>query len=415
MKKLFFVLILILTLTILWINFKLYSGNFTANEKRTDIVLQLNFLETELKANNLGERMQEIFPEGFVFTNALYGLSWCELAVSDSINDDNLKGKALKEALFAFSEINSDKAKSIFDNHLMPENGIYYLGWNNYLLSKILLLDTNFTDYDKYKTIFINQCEIINVALKRSSSPYLQSYSGQSWPADMFVAMASIKNYDKIYNPKYEGNINKWIKDVKYRLDPKTKMIPHKVNSITGSTIEGARGSSISLIIRLLSEIDSYVAKEQYELYKTNFVTETFGLPSISEYPKRQRGEGDIDSGPVIFGVGFSGTIVSIGTFSAVGEVDLAQRQYKTINAFGLENKLKNEKKYIFGLLPIADAFIAWGRASELNSVNLKKPTSNLWRMKFYMISIFILTVLWLLFYFKNLLVKLKIYRNKSQ
>lgn len=415
MKKLFFVLILILTLTILWINFKLYSGNFTANEKRTDIVLQLNFLETELKANNLGERMQEIFPEGFVFTNALYGLSWCELAVSDSINDDNLKGKALKEALFAFSEINSDKAKSIFDNHLMPENGIYYLGWNNYLLSKILLLDTNFTDYDKYKTIFINQCEIINVALKRSSSPYLQSYSGQSWPADMFVAMASIKNYDKIYNPKYEGNINKWIKDVKYRLDPKTKMIPHKVNSITGSTIEGARGSSISLIIRLLSEIDPYVAKEQYELYKTNFVTETFGLPSISEYPKGQRGEGDIDSGPVIFGVGFSGTIVSIGTFSAVGEVDLAQRQYKTINAFGLENKLKNEKKYIFGLLPIADAFIAWGRASELNSVNLKKPTSNLWRMKFYMISIFILTVLWLLFYFKNLLVKLKIYRNKSQ
>ncbi len=415
MKKLFFGLIFILTLTILWINFKLYSKNFTANEKRTDIILQLNFLETELKANNLGERMQGIFPEGFVFTNALYGLSWCELASSDSINYANLKGKALHEALFAFNVIDSDKAKSTFDNHLVPKNGVYYLGWKNYLLSKILLLDTNFTDYDRYKTIFINQCEIITAALNQSNSPYLQSYTGQNWPADMFVAMASIKNYDKIYNTKYEDKINKWIKDVKYRLDPKTKMIPHKVNSITGCTIEGARGSSISLIVRLLSEIDPYFAKEQYELYKTNFVTETFGLPSISEYPKGQSGEEDIDSGPVIFGVGFSGTIVSIGTFAAVGDVDLAQRQYKTINAFGLENKLKNEKKYIFGLLPIADAFIAWGRASELNSVNLKKPASNLWRMKFHMISIFILTVLWLLFYYKNLLKKLKVCRNRSK
>lgn len=405
MRKLILGLLFIFTIILVWINVKLYSDNFTSEEKRKDIILQLNFIGTELKSNNLGNRMQEIFPEGFVFTNALYGLSWCELANSDTTNYE-LKSKALKEAIFAYNEINSDKARSIFDSQLKPENGIFYLGWNNYLLSNILKLDTTFAEFGRFKTIFTEQCEIINEALKENKSPYLQSYTNQSWPADMFVAMASINNFDKIFIPKYENLIFNWIAKVKYNLDPKTNLIPHKVNSHTAATLEGARGSSISLIIRLLAEIDPKFAKEQFELYKTNFVTTTFGLPSISEYPKGQFGNGDIDSGPVIFGVGFSGTIVSIGTFSKLGYLGLAERQYKTINTFGFGNKSENKKKYLFGLMPIADAFIAWGRATELNNQNLRKPTSFTWRVKFHVISILVLISLWTLLYSKSLLTK---------
>jgi hypothetical protein len=405
MRKLIFVLIFIFTISVLWINFKLYSENFTTEEKRKDIILQLNFIGTELKSNNLGNRMQEVFPEGFVFTNALYGLSWCELANSDA-TDSELKSKALKEAIFAYNEINSDEAKSIFDSHLTPENGIYYVGWKNYLLSNILKLDTTFADFSRLKTTFSEQCNIINEALKQSNSPYLQSYDSQSWAADMFLAMASLKNHDNIFKPKYENEISEWIKNAKNKLDPKTKLIPHKVNSRTGATVEGARGSSISLIIRLLAEIEPNFAKEQYELYKTYFVTTTFGLPSIIEYPKGQSGDGDIDSGPVIFGVGFSGTIVSIGTFAKLGNFDLAEQQYKTINAFGFGNKSENGKKYVFGLMPIADAFIAWGRATELNIKNTTKPASITWRVKFHLISIVVLLILWTILYSKSILTK---------
>ncbi len=407
MRKLIFGLIFIFTLIVFWLNCKLYSENFTYTEKQNDIIRQLNFIETELKSNNLGDRMQEVFPEGFVFTNALYGLSWCELANSNSTN--KFKSKALNEALFAYNEINSEKAKSIFESHLTPENGIYYVGWKNYLLSKILKLDTTFAEFVKYKNAFTDHCEIINEALKNSNSPYLQSYDNQSWPADMFVAMASIKNHDNIFKPKYENEINDWIKNVKNKLDPITKMVPHKANSRTGETLEGARGSSISLIIRLLAEVDSGFAKDQYELYKTYFVSTTFGLPSISEYPKGQSGDGDIDSGPVILGVGFSGTIVSIGTFSILGDYDLAEKQYKTVNAFGFVNKTENEKKYVFGLIPIADAFIAWGRASELNNRKSIKSASITWRFKFHIISILVLLILWTLLYSKSILMKWKI------
>jgi hypothetical protein len=228
----------------------------------------------------------------------------------------------------------------------------------------------------------------------------------------MFVAMASLKNYDKTFIPKYEMTINNWIQNVKDRLDPVTLMIPHKVDSNTGKTVQGARGCSMSLILRMLSEINPDFALEQFNLFKTNFVTTTLGLPSAREYPKGQNGQGDIDSGPVIFGVGFSGTIVMIGTFSMFDSAYLAERQYKTINAFGFGKTSKNQKKYLFGKLPMADAFIAWGRATELRYQDTTKQDSVNWRIKFHCISLFFIGLLWTVYFRKKIINKIKTATN---
>lgn len=408
--------LLLFTIYLLSTNFNLYSEKFRKAGEERDIILQLNFIGKELKSNNLGKRMQEIFPEGFVFTNVLYGLSWCELGISDSTK--TIKAQALNEALYAYNQINTIHAKSIFSSSLIPENGIFYTGWNNYLLSKILLLDSNFNNSREFKIIYVKQCEAISNALVNSNSPFLQSYENQSWPADMCVAMASLSNHDKIFNPKYQTILSDWIINVKAKLDPKTKLVPHKVNSDNGKTVEGARGCSISLILRLMSEIDSNFAMEQYKLYKENFVSTTFGLPSINEYPKGQSGFGDIDSGPVIFGVGFAGTIVSLGTFSVLGDKDLSENEFKTINSFGLGTKNKETKKYILGLLPIADAFIAWGRSSGLSSTKSTIKPSKYWRLRYHMISITIITFTWSLLYFKKIRKKIfrkKIFRKKTE
>ncbi|MBI3232894.1 MAG: hypothetical protein HYZ42_02445, partial [Bacteroidetes bacterium] len=224
-KKIVFALLILSTIFILWINVALYTNTSDTVHSKQDIKLQLNFLNEELKNNNLGNRMQELFPEGFIFTNALFGLSWCELGLADT--SKQLKAQALKEALYAYEQINTNEAKSIFNTNLKPENGIYCVGWNNYLLSKILMLDTNFENSRIYKKIYINQCEEIMDALQHANTPYLESYAGQSWPADMCVAVASVSNYDKVFKPKYQHVISDWVTKVKSRLDPKTLLIPH--------------------------------------------------------------------------------------------------------------------------------------------------------------------------------------------
>jgi hypothetical protein len=411
MRYFFLLLILIITVIIARINIKLYSENDSPSEKRADIIRQLNFLESQLKNDNLGAQMQGIFPEGSVFINALYGLSWCELALSDSQTDPELREKVVHEALYAYNEISSNKVNRTFDHDLIPEYGIFYCGWKNYLLSKILSVDTTFQGHELYINEFKSQCDNIVQALTISKSPFLQSYNSQSWPADMFVAMASLSNHDKIFKSKYKAEIDTWIHNITDRIDPVTHLMPHKVDSKTGKAIQGARGSSMSLILRMLIEIKPELAKEQFKLFKTNFVSNTFGLPSIREYPKGHHGYGDIDSGPVILGVGFSGTIVMIGTFSMLNSGYLAEKQYKTINAFGFGRTTRNQKKYLFGKLPMADAFIAWGRATGLKYKNPSKNIDN-WRTKFQVISLLIILLFWIIYFQKKIMSKIKTAAN---
>ena len=124
---------------ILFINFKLL---FTPGQNNPEKVYesaqkQLNFLETQMHENHIAEEMQFIYPEGYVFTNVLYGLSWAELAAKPDI-DAQLFFHAQKEAAYALARLQSDSAKVIFDKQQQPEYGIFYRGWENYLLGKMI-------------------------------------------------------------------------------------------------------------------------------------------------------------------------------------------------------------------------------------------------------------------------------------
>jgi hypothetical protein len=413
MRYLLIFILSVITVPILWINIGLHQEDDNRKEQKEDVQLQLNFLETELKQHNLGERMQHLFPEGYVFIHALYGLSWCELALADSSQNKTIKDKAIKEALYAFDQINSEKGRSTFETDLIPENGIFYCAWKNYLLSKILQVDRRFKSHELYETLFKQQSKEIIQALKLGEHPYLESYNGHAWPADMFVAMASVSNYDKLYKPIFQSDIQSWIITVKKKLDPQTHLIPHKVDPETAATIEGARGCSIGLSLRMLGEIDPAFGREQFDLTRTNFITTQFGLPAVREYPKGVFGLGDVDSGPVIFGVGFSATIVMIGTMSMYDHPTLANQQYKTIHAFGFETKNDQEKKYLFGALPVADAFIAWGRATDLHySSSQPNISSKNWRQTFHIISVFVLLIVWIPVYWGRVRRWLKARRN---
>ncbi|MFT4521533.1 MAG: hypothetical protein ACI8ZN_000470 [Bacteroidia bacterium] len=399
----------IVSIVILWINLQLYTGSNSIGNQKGDVIKQLNFLENELKTNDLGTRMQNLFPEGLMFVNALYGLSWCELALGDS-TDEIVKQRALAEALYSFNEINSSLAQATFHSGLEPEFGIFYCGWRNYLLSKILLVDTSFENAGLFIHTFKAQSQEISLAMERSSTPYLASYGNQFWPGDQFVAMASLSNYNRVFEPRYKSALDAWMEDVKQWLDPFTDLVPHKVDGLTkGAIEEGARGSSIGLILRMLGDIDPKFGKDQFEFMKRSFLTTTFGLPSVREYPIGITGNGDIDSGPVIFDVGFSATIMMIGTLSMYDHRTEADELYKTIHAFGACRSSQKRKSYILGALPMADAFIAWGRATDYaTSKKNGLIPSKFWALWFQLRSLLIFALLWLPFFGRKMFNKIR-------
>ncbi len=93
----------------------------------------------ELKNNHAAEDMQGIFPEGFLFSNVLYGLAWADVLEKADKNSTVFK-KGCAEIRWSIEEINSLNGKIVFPEDLDLPYGAFYNGWLSYLSGKYLKL-----------------------------------------------------------------------------------------------------------------------------------------------------------------------------------------------------------------------------------------------------------------------------------
>ncbi|HYG17389.1 MAG TPA: hypothetical protein VD816_00605 [Ohtaekwangia sp.] len=375
-------------LALLFVNASLYhTPEFRAisgMQMNTDVLGQLRYLKSKMRMG-AGAEMQSQYPEGFVFINALYGLSWYEVAVVAPAKSD-LRKEALEELQFACDAILSDDGKRVFTADMDLPYGAFYNGWSSYLLGKKLSITAVEKRDSGEVRIFNDQCRRISANLSGGTSPFPESYPNGAWPADGMVCAASLALWDRTFIPAYKETIERWLQRVKTNTDP-LGLVPHQVSSKTGKPLEFSRGSSQSLTLVLLLEVDSAFAKEQFALYKDWFLDYTFGLPGIREYRMGKTAAADIDSGPVILGIGGASTIVGMRTMALFGEQTIATGLRNTIEATAFPMYSNGEKKYLFGALPMADVFIAWANSVEMTEQKKLQPDPH-WRLRFQLYSL---------------------------
>lgn len=393
MVRLFYIgFILLLCGCLLVLNVHLYHHTGFP-QPDPDVITQLNFLEGSLKSG-AAEQMQEAFPEGYVFTNVLYGLAWTETGVAFPA-DSFLYHRALTEARSALQRINSPAGTAIFAKNTNPTYGIFHAGWSTWLQGNILALQHGqYTDAAEV-TQFQERCEEIARAFRTSTTPFLCSYPKSAWPADNIVAMASLRLHDRLFTPRYDSLITHWLQEVQHRTDSSTGLIPHSVIAETGLLREGARGSSQTLMLRFLVFIDEKFAREQYTLFRQKFVTTWCGLPLIREYPSGSVGRGDVDSGPLLFGISPSASVVGLGTARIFGDGEFATALGQTHEMLGVPFSWNGEKMYAFGLLPVGDAFLAWSKATTpVRYHNVyKAPMHWWWRFPVHGLSVLVVAI----------------------
>ena len=358
----FFLLSIIIVLSI--INLRLHNtpkllieNGDTVNH---DLLAELRGLKNALD-NNADADMQRLYPEGYVFLNTIYALTLTNFI--DSLDKETLYFKeGYREVHNAWRRIDSETGRQTFQEIESPPFGAFYSGWNNYLLGrKLSLLNQNDRDTSEI-TSFKNQCEDLVTSFEKSVYPV--SYAESAWPADAMMCIASLALHDKLFEPRYSQLISDWLSKVKTNLD-ENGLIPHSADPATGKPTENARGSSQSLMLIFLADIDREFAAQQFTLYKSLFFDTRFGLTGIREYPKSTTGTGDIDSGPIILEFGSAATLVGMHTLSLHGDHHLRATIRNEIEAFGFPTTDEdNRKTYLLGKLPIADAFIAWGHSA---------------------------------------------------
>lgn len=378
----------------LYLNLSLYhSADFVTTKQgiyNNDVYHQLQFLKSKLH-QGAGKDMQRLFPEGFIFINCLYGLSWVNL-IEKLDHSSIIYQEGIQEINWTLDEVNSPRGKAVFRKYLPLEYGAFYKGWSNFLLGKKLLIQSEQERDSADVNLFFNNCIQISTSIKNSESPYLESYRSAAWPADGIIAVSSLALHDQIFGALFQKDLSDWLTKVKDKLDSKTGLIPHSVHSEDGATKEGARGSSQSLILNFLKEINSDFANQQFEIYRDKFSERRFGLPGIREYPKGKVGYGDIDSGPVILDIGGAASIVGQRTMGNYNDWDYYFGLRNCIETFGVGYTWNSKKRYIFGALPMADAFIAWSNSIE--KIDDHKNVKSYWRLRFHLLSIIIVFIL---------------------
>ncbi|HEU4561455.1 MAG TPA: hypothetical protein VFS20_26615 [Longimicrobium sp.] len=307
---------------------------------------QLAYLENDLEER--ADRMQDLFPEGRVFTLALYGLTWVD--IGRAATDQATRARALAEARRALALAEAPRSLEGFEPASGLPLGVFYEGWIGHLRAGTLHLAGGAAA----DTAFRGTCARLDSAFQRHG-PFLDSYPGDAWPADNAAGAAVLRSCGTLLDPRYTRAAEAWLRAALARADPATGLIPHAAWS------PQPRGESAALMIRFIAEIDPAAAAAQYERFERTFATRFAAvLPAVREYPHGVSGEGDVDSGPIILGVSAPASVVGVAAARMVGRPAAAADLRAAPEVLGMPLQWGGRRSYAFGELPVGDAFLAW-------------------------------------------------------
>jgi hypothetical protein len=348
---------------------------------------QLRYLEDELH-DGAAEKMQRLFPEGFVFTWSLYGLASARQAGQLDPRDAH-RAHLLAETRTALAAIRSETGRSTFEPEMEPPYGAFYASWSLYLLAEYVRAAGPANLPPSVLEEFMRECDRYAGALAAYESPFLESYPEQVWPADATPGIAALGIYDAVVAPRYAQTIRRWVTDARARQDARLGALTHTAEPGSGRPGGSVRGESLALMSRLLVDADPQFAREQYAVLREHFLDDVLGVPGVREYPHGVEGQGDIDTGPLIFD--FSGPAVVVGAAAARvhGDLAVADALLGAVEVFGLPLQIGGRRFYAGGMLPVGDAFIAWARTSPAAGPEHRtwEPVSPWWSAPFHAVS----------------------------
>ncbi|WP_017556152.1 hypothetical protein [Nocardiopsis baichengensis] len=336
----------------------------TPEEVAADAAPRLAFLRSALR-DGAGADMQALFPEGYFFTHALYGLARADTGTLDA----RLRDEALWEARWALDRLESPEGTAAFPAGAEPAYGVFHAGWSTYLRVRIVELaggpDAAPEEAGRLAEDTAELRSAFSASLDRGT-PYLEAYPGQAWPVDSVVAAAALARDARVRGTDgHDSLLAAWKEAAAAHTDPATGLIPHRADAATGAPAEGARGSSQALLLRFLPDIDPAWAARDRAAFQEAFASPVAPLPGVREHPHGDDSPGDVDSGPLVLGLSASASTVALGDAVVYGDTASAAALTGFAEALGLPVAAGGERRYLGGALPVGDAFLVWSLTAQ--------------------------------------------------
>ena len=150
-------------------------------------------------------------------------------------------------------------------------------------------------------------------------------YPGECYPADMLWAVAAIQRAARLDGDRHDELAKNLMAAFDGPLKAPEGLPAFQAESRSGRIIQGARGCANSGILLFASELDPAVAGRWYDAYDKNFWKDTGWIVGFTEMPAQSQDDFmDVDSGPVLCGIGSVSSAFGIGAAKTVGRIDRA-------------------------------------------------------------------------------------------
>lgn len=146
------------------------------------------------------------------------------------------------------------------------------------------------------------------------------------WPADQAVTLAGLHRFDVAHAPETplaDAPVREWKRVLEAHLDP-TTALPKSELTGKGPGAKWPRGCAQSYLVRYVSEFDPALAASWWEPYRAHFLVRTSGVVGFREWPRGVARPADVDSGPIILGIGTAASAFAIAAAKSQGDTLLA-------------------------------------------------------------------------------------------
>jgi len=237
------------------------------------------------------------------------------------ITKDNIRRAIDKAAEIVASPATGTWVKTKWgDGYLQKENVFYRM-----LFIMGLASYEKLTGNTRFHAMMAGQRDALDEELALAKYNLRDDYPGECYPADMLWAVAAIQRA-----ARFDGvNHDKLVKNLMAVFDDKLKspsgLPAFQADSRTGRIIQDARGCGNSGLLVFAYESDPRVAGRWYDAYAENFWKDTGWIAGFTEMPIASADSfADVDSGPVLCGVGSVASAFGIGAAKTAGRIDHA-------------------------------------------------------------------------------------------
>jgi hypothetical protein len=182
------------------------------------------------------------------------------------------------------------------------------------------------------------------------------------WPADQTVSLLAMKLYDVARGTSlHREPLRGFLRVMQDRRDPQTGLFPSSVSPIKNADVP--RGCAASWVAAYLVHLDPAAAFDQYSRARTWLREDILGLGGFREWPVRRGGGADIDSGPIVFGIGIAATGLGLAPARIFGDHASYTSIRRSALCFGLPAWWKSGGHWAAPLL--GEAILFHGRTAR--------------------------------------------------